>query len=234
MSWKLTTSASKEVIEGVLARQEEHVGWNDDIVLTGFEVVPDEPDLWQLDAYMAEKPSQAQRNAVKALFEGEAPRLKAEELPDTDWVSESQKGIDPIRAGRFHVRTPDHPALDEAGVVDFCIPAAQAFGTGQHETTAGCLAMLDAMKQRGIRARHIADIGNMSGANTALLHRIEHGEATSGCLMLTSAECLCGRNAEIHHSGFVQRWMIGRAHMETACSNGINALLAFTHPIRIG
>lgn len=163
MSWKLTTIAPKQVIESALARQEELLGWEEDMVLTGFEVAPDQPDTWQLDVYLADRPSQAQRNQVKALFVDPAPRLKAEQLPDTDWVSESQKGIEPIRAGRFHVRTPDHAALDAPDVVDFCIPAAQAFGTGQHETTAGCLAMLDAMKRRGVRARHVADIGTGTG-----------------------------------------------------------------------
>jgi ribosomal protein L11 methyltransferase len=48
-------------------------------------------------------------------------------------------------------------------VRDFCIPAAQAFGTGQHATTAGCLTMLDTMKRRGVVARNLADIGTGTG-----------------------------------------------------------------------
>ena len=50
-----------------------------------------------------------------------------------------------------------------AGVIDFVIPAAQAFGTGQHATTAGCLAMLDAMRRRGVVVRNLADIGSGTG-----------------------------------------------------------------------
>ena len=38
--------------------------------------------------------------AVAALFEAPAPTIKAEQLPDLDWVVESQKGVDPSRAGR--------------------------------------------------------------------------------------------------------------------------------------
>ncbi len=79
------------------------------------------------------------------MFDSDAPTLTVEKVPEADWVTESQKGVEPIRAGRFHVRTPDHPA--DAGMVDFAIPASQAFGTGQHQTTAGCLAMLDLMKR---------------------------------------------------------------------------------------
>jgi ribosomal protein L11 methyltransferase len=78
-------------------------------------------------------------------------------------VTESQQGIEPIRAGCFHVHTPEHPPSDEPGVRSFVIPASQAFGTGQHETTAGCLAMLCEMKRRGVVARRIADIGTGTG-----------------------------------------------------------------------
>ena len=48
-------------------------------------------------------------------------------------------------------------------MVDFVIPASQAFGTGQHQTTAGCLAMLDLMKREGVVARNHADIGTGTG-----------------------------------------------------------------------
>lgn len=163
MSWKLTATGSKEVIEAALGVQEAAMDWDDEIVLTGFEADPDTPDIWVLDAYVAQKPDKAHRDAVKALFAGKAPRLTAAKLPDADWVAESQKGVEPIRAGRFHVHTPDYAASPEEGVTSFCIPAAQAFGTGQHETTAGCLAMLDEMKRKGVVARHIADIGTGTG-----------------------------------------------------------------------
>ena len=73
----------------------------------------------------------------------------------------ASKGVDPIRAGRFYVHTPNHPPVEDA--INFAIPASQAFGTGQHETTAGCLAMLDIMKRTGLVARNIADIGTGTG-----------------------------------------------------------------------
>ena len=80
---------------------------------------------------------------------------------DEDWLTLSQQGAEPIRAGRFYVHTPEFPADPEA--IDFIIPAAQAFGTGQHRTTAGCLELLGAMKDRGVVARNIADIGTGTG-----------------------------------------------------------------------
>ena len=163
MSWKLSAIAERSRVEAALHARDERFDWDAGIVLAGFELDPDEPDTWRLDAYMQDKPTGADRAAVRDLFGEDAPRLDAEELPDTDWVSESQRGVRPIRAGRFHVHTPDHPPSGQAGVVDFRIPAAQAFGTGHHETTAGCLEMLDAMRRSGVHPRHVADIGTGTG-----------------------------------------------------------------------
>ena len=161
MSWKLVAHAPKGVVQAALAAHEALDEWDPEIVLTGSEIAEQRPDEWVLEAYLAAKPSSADRAAVAALFAGRAPRLAAEELPETDWVTETQKLTAPIRAGRFHVHTPDFPGDPHA--IDLVIPAAQAFGTGQHATTSGCLAMLDAMRQRGVVVRNFADIGTGTG-----------------------------------------------------------------------
>ncbi len=163
MSWKLVAFADKHVVQAALATHEAIDDWNPDIVLTGSEITESEPNNWVLEAYVPEQPTDADRAAVAALFAGTAPQLLAEKLPDTDWVVETQKAVAPIRAGRFHVHTPDHPVDTGRGTVDLVIPAAQAFGTGQHATTAGCLTMLDTMKRRGVVARRVADIGTGTG-----------------------------------------------------------------------
>lgn len=162
-SWKLTAFADKPTIQAALVAQEDAAGWDPDIVLTGFEIADDRPDDWRIDAYLPRRPTRADRAMIAALFAGGAPELQAERLPRNDWVTESQRGVEPIRAGRFHIHTPEHAPSAEAGVVNFAIPASQAFGTGQHATTAGCLAMLDAMRRRGVMVRNLADIGTGTG-----------------------------------------------------------------------
>lgn len=162
-SWKLQAEASRKRVQQALLAHEDALDWDWDIVLSGREVADDQPEDWILEAYLPRKPTTADRAAVAALFGKRPPRLSAEELPDEDWVTLSQEGVEPIRAGRFHVHTPEFSSLAEKGVVNFAIPASQAFGTGQHETTAGCLAMLDAMKRKGVLARNVADIGTGTG-----------------------------------------------------------------------
>ncbi|WP_066553896.1 50S ribosomal protein L11 methyltransferase [Croceicoccus bisphenolivorans] len=163
MSWKIVAHGSKEQVQSALLAHEDALDWDYEVVLTGSEIAEDRPDDWVLEAYYPRRPTKADHAALAALFANNAPDLKAEKLPDADWVSLSQADVAPIRAGRFHVHTPDFPAVEEQGVTDFTVPASQAFGTGQHETTAGCLAMLTEMKAAGVNVRNYADIGTGTG-----------------------------------------------------------------------
>jgi len=163
MSWKITARAPRTVIENALVAHEDAFDWDPEIVIGGCEEAEDRPDDWRLEAWLPRKPGKADKAAIAALFAGTAPRLEVEKLPDIDWTVESQKGVEPIRSGPFHVRTPEHPACGDPAVRDFVIPASRAFGTGQHATTAGCLAMLGEMKRSGAMFRNVADIGTGTG-----------------------------------------------------------------------
>ena len=126
--------------------------------------IDEDAGLWQLDAYMDDKPSAALLELLHSLVpsaKGKQP--STEKLLDQDWVTLSQQGLEPVRAGRFFVHTSSYADRVPSGTTPFLIDASQAFGTGGHDTTAGCLAMLDRLKRKGIIARHIADIGTGTG-----------------------------------------------------------------------
>ncbi|SFG39547.1 [LSU ribosomal protein L11P]-lysine N-methyltransferase [Novosphingobium sp. CF614] len=159
----MTALAPRPVIQAALVAHEDALDWDPEIVLSGSEIAENRPEDWRLEAWLTHEPTPTDEAAIAALFAGAPPRFEIEELPEADWLVVSQQGLEPIRAGRFHVHTPDHPASDEPGVIDFAIPASQAFGTGQHATTAGCLAMLTHMKARGVMVRNCADIGTGTG-----------------------------------------------------------------------
>jgi ribosomal protein L11 methyltransferase len=160
-SWKLSAFAPKRVVQAALLAHDELDEWDFDLVIAGREVAEDKPDDWVLEGWYPAKPGKTQKDALAGLFAGKAPKITVEQLPDEDWVTLSQQNAPPIRAGRFHVHTPDYPA--DHDLIDFVIPASQAFGTGQHRTTAGCLEMLGHMKARGVVARDVADIGTGTG-----------------------------------------------------------------------
>jgi ribosomal protein L11 methyltransferase len=164
-TWKLSAFAPKPVVQAALLAHDLIDDWDYELVIAGREVAEDKPDDWVLEGWYPRKPGKAEKAALAGLFAGVlasgAPKITIEELPPEDWVTLSQHNAPPIRAGRFHVHTPDYPA--EPDLIDFVIPASQAFGTGQHKTTAGCLEMLGHMKASGVIARNIADIGTGTG-----------------------------------------------------------------------
>lgn len=162
-SWKVTlpcTRAEAEALDGDIAA---FAIMDRPPVLMTSEAAPDDENVWQLDAYFEGKPSPAAIKLLKTLVPSAAgTKPVVEALPDEDWVTLSQQGLEAVTAGRFHVRNiATDPELD--GHVNLLIEAGRAFGTGQHETTAGCLAMLDRMRRVGMRFRHVADIGTGTG-----------------------------------------------------------------------
>jgi ribosomal protein L11 methyltransferase len=162
-SWKLSARAPREAVAAALLAHEDMPGWDESIVLAGSEIDAERPDEWLLEAWLPRKPGKKDRAAVAALFGPAGIALAAEKMPAIDWVSESQKGLEPIRASRFVVRTPEHAIALAPGETGFVIPAGQAFGTGHHETTAGCLAMLERMRVTGMVVRNGLDVGTGTG-----------------------------------------------------------------------
>lgn len=128
-------------------------------VLVADEPDPARPDDWLIHAYFDHVPAAEELAAVAELGHG-APRV--EQLGEADWVTMSQSGLQPIRAGRFYVHTPMYRSVPP-GTVPFDIDAGLAFGTGQHATTAGCLAALDQLERNGCDFTNIADVGTGSG-----------------------------------------------------------------------
>jgi len=124
---------------------------------------PARPDDWTLDAYFADAPGPDDLARLYALVPS-APSGSAtvEALDDTDWVTLSQSGFAPVRAGRFVVHTAAHAGAVRRSDIGIAIEAGLAFGTGQHFTTHGCLAALDRLAKTRRFAR-AADLGTGTG-----------------------------------------------------------------------
>ena len=83
-------------------------------------------------------------------------------LPDQDWIRLSQEGLPPVRAGRFFVYGAHDAGTVPHGVIPMKIEAGLAFGTGHHETTALCLAVLsDIARARSFY--NVLDLGTGTG-----------------------------------------------------------------------
>ncbi|MDR0666342.1 MAG: 50S ribosomal protein L11 methyltransferase [Campylobacteraceae bacterium] len=75
-----------------------------------------------------------------------------------DWVKKYQESVQPVTAGNFYIR-PDWEKPKD-GFIDIVINPALAFGSGHHESTYGCLLMLQ--RYVGVGSR-LLDVGTGSG-----------------------------------------------------------------------
>ncbi len=160
MSWKLTLPCTRAEAEAIDAAQD--FGIDPAPVLMTTETVEDDTETWRLDAYFEEEPDAAGIAAIVALVPsagGQTPQV--EQLGDEDWVTMSQAGLEPLHVGRFVVHTAAHAGDVHAGARAFLIDAGRAFGTGHHETTSGCLSMLDRMGDAMFG--NIIDLGTGTG-----------------------------------------------------------------------
>lgn len=88
--------------------------------------------------------------------------VRVEPLPDQDWIKLSYEGLPPVRAGRFFVYGAHDQGRVPANVIGLKIEAGEAFGTGHHETTSGCLeAISDILRHK--RAARVLDVGTGTG-----------------------------------------------------------------------
>ena len=104
--------------------------------------------------------------------------IEREDLVDKDWVSETLRELSPVSAGRFFVHGSHDRAAATGKRVAVEVDAGQAFGTGHHGTTAGCLDMLEvclreSSGQLGLPRRAL-DVGTGSGVLAIALAKVCH------------------------------------------------------------
>ena len=97
-----------------------------------------------------------------------------ERVEDADWVRETQRQFDPIRAGERLWIVPTWHAPPEPGAVNVILDPGAAFGTGSHPTTRLCLAWLERHVRPGDR---VLDYGCGSGILAIAAMKLGAGHA---------------------------------------------------------
>jgi ribosomal protein L11 methyltransferase len=163
-SWKVSLPCTKAEAEA-LKDDISPLAWLDfPPVLMTSEEDGSKPDEWRLDAYFDREPTAEMLDLLAALAPSAAGTEPAvEQVEDRDWVTLSQQGLEPIRAGRFFVHTPAHRGEAPDDSIPLEIDAGRAFGTGQHETTSGCLVALSRLKAGGAAVADLVDLGTGTG-----------------------------------------------------------------------
>ena len=163
-SWKVSFPCTKEEAEAIGTDLPQFALLDEPPVLMSSEPDSGRPDEWRLDAYFGGEPDEATLRLLRQIVPSAGDAEPAiEHLDEEDWVTLSQAGLEPIRAGRFFVHTPAHRQEVPEGAIALEVDAGRAFGTGHHETTTGCLLALDTLKEKGLGFENILDLGTGTG-----------------------------------------------------------------------
>ncbi len=125
--------------------------------------------LWIVEVIMTTEPDhrriESQARLASKISGIDMPEVDIDLLQDQDWVQMALGKLSPIYADRFYVHGPHDRGTTPYGAYGLEIEAGQAFGTGHHGTTKGCLLALSYVSRRLSegRPRRVLDIGTGSG-----------------------------------------------------------------------
>lgn len=155
----ITTEKNAETILALMSGAFEEDGY----AISTMEI-DEKRDIWEASLYIAAEEEEAMTGHLARLVADAFPGLAVERevIPDVDWIAKSLEGLQPVRAGRFVVHGSHDRSKTHAGEIAIEIDAGQAFGTGHHGTTAGCLEVIETV-MRARRPLRVLDLGTGSG-----------------------------------------------------------------------
>jgi len=121
---------------------------------------------WRVTGYMDSTPEitsiKASIAAAAAAAGAAKPTVEISRLVERDWVAESERSLSPIHVAPYFVFGSHIRETPPPGSIAIQIDASLAFGTGNHETTQGCLQAFEAVFADH-RPGNPLDVGTGSG-----------------------------------------------------------------------
>ena len=118
-------------------------------------------------------------------------QIEISKKQNKDWLDEYKKGVAPVAVGKFYVRPSWCERSQDRALIDLLIDPALAFGSGHHESTNMCLALLSELVRDGMSA---LDVGCGSGILSIAMKKL--GAKVSACDTDEQAVAATQQNAE--------------------------------------
>jgi ribosomal protein L11 methyltransferase len=155
LSATLTKDQAYALVDAVMER--------DDLALTASAHEIEETGEWVFEAACDGPPNLQAFSDLAQQVLGGTVEFSVEKLdPDINWVAKSLEGLAPVIAGGFYVYGSHEEGPIPEGLTPMKIDAAQAFGTGHHETTTGCLEAIEMLLTR-TTPKAMIDVGTGTG-----------------------------------------------------------------------
>lgn len=155
VSVALTKDQAYALVDAVMER--------DDLALTASAHEDAETGEWVFEATVESPANLEAFNELARRTLGGDVAFAIEAIdPEINWVAKSLEGLQPVSAGGFYIYGSHETAPVPEGLIGLKIEAAQAFGTGHHETTTGCLEAIERVLERATPA-NVIDIGTGTG-----------------------------------------------------------------------
>lgn len=155
LSAQLTKDQAYALVDAVMER--------DDLALTASAHEDEATGEWVFEATCDSPPDlDAFAELARQTLGGAVEFSVAPIDPEVNWVAKSLEGLAPVIAGGFYVYGSHESNPVPHGLTPMKIDAAQAFGTGHHETTTGCLEAIDRVLKRR-KPRYMLDVGTGTG-----------------------------------------------------------------------
>ncbi len=119
--------------------------------------------LWELQAIFEGKPDEGEvLGAIQRasdILQIKVPAVKIEAMENKNWLLECYQSFKPITIGKYFIYG-SHIDEVPSDKISLQIDAATAFGTGEHQTTHGCL---EALNELDFVPQKVIDVGCGSG-----------------------------------------------------------------------
>lgn len=171
----------------------------DALSVTWFEK---DPQTWIFQALCNPDEEASLKNKIEDFLNEKGLKglsLSCNVLPQKDWVEAVYQVTPPLNLGKFYIYGSHIQKPESNDLIPLLVGAATAFGSGQHESTEGCLKALTLLSnQRSFE--HPLDMGCGSGILAMAMAKLWNVEVL-GCDNDPEAVRVTLENAELNHIG---------------------------------